>query len=77
MDIVTHAHDEREQNPVLPELQVMIDTGSWPRTNISINMVKTVYFWILQVHLHEDLPPHVNIVGNVYRVKDTSVPPRC
>lgn len=36
VDIVTYALLEEEQNPVLPELQIMIDTGSWPRTDINI-----------------------------------------
>lgn len=37
VDIVTYADSRGSENIVIPGLRVLIETGSWPRTNITIH----------------------------------------
>lgn len=41
MDIVTYERRQNDIDPVVPVLQMLVDTGSWPDFNVTIHTVST------------------------------------
>lgn len=45
VDLVTWGTEKRDENPVVPALQMLVDMGTWPNIDFNIHVVsKELYF---------------------------------